>query len=202
MDITHQLGAVVLAGGLGQRMGYQNKGLVAFGQLDLIDPVLQLLKQQCAEVVISANQDLEQYQKKQVDVWADGPAWQGLGPLAGVCSCEPYFSEQIKYIQVVPCDSPFINQDVIQQLTQQLQYSEALAVYARTETQIYPVIFQFKRSAITQLKQYLLTSEKRSIRKWLQQVNAVGVNFADDAVFINMNDMKTLQQYLPKGHVS
>ena len=200
MDINHHnLGALILAGGLGQRMGCQNKGLVAFGQLNLIDPVLNVLKQHCDYVAISANQDVAQYQAKHVEVWADVAPWLGFGPLAGVCSCEAHFPEHVEYIQVVPCDSPFIDQQVIEKLSQQLQQSDTLAVYAQTATQIYPVIFQFKRTAIMHLKEYLHTSNKRSIRQWLQEVGAEAVNFPDDAVFINMNDLQTLNQHLPKG---
>lgn len=199
--INKNLGALVLAGGQGRRMGYRNKGLIPFAQVDLIDPVLQVLQQQCAYVAISANQDIEQYQKKQLDVWPDTSPWLGLGPLAGVCSCEPYFPKHIEYIQVVPCDSPFISPHVIQALCLPLQSTDTLATYAITSTQIYPVIFQFKRVAITHLKQYLTESNQHSIRQWLYSVNALAVHFSDDFEFINMNDMATLERYLPQGDV-
>ena len=192
-----QLGALILAGGLGSRMGYQNKGLIKFGKYHLIDPVLNILKQHCAYVAISANQDIEQYSNKNVDVWADQIPWKGLGPLAGVNSSVPFFPENIQYIQVVPCDSPFINSNVIQKLFEKLKTSDALAVYAQTSSQIYPVIFQFKRAALIQLSEYLMASNKHSIRRWLSEIGAIAVNFEDDDIFINMNDMQTLNQYLP-----
>jgi molybdenum cofactor guanylyltransferase len=192
-----QLGALILAGGLGSRMGYQNKGLIKFGKYHLIDPVLSILKQHCAYVAISANQDVEQYSNKNVDVWVDQIPWKGLGPLAGVNSSVPYFPENIQYIQVVPCDSPFINSNVIQKLFEKLKASDVLAVYAQTSSQIYPVIFQFKRAALIQLSEYLMASNKHSIRRWLSEIGAIAVNFEDDDIFINMNDMQTLNQYLP-----
>jgi molybdenum cofactor guanylyltransferase len=192
-----QLGALILAGGLGSRMGYQNKGLIKFGNYHLIDPILNVLEQHCAYVAISANQDIEQYRHKNVEVWSDQLPWKGLGPLAGVRSSVPYFPEHIQYIQVVPCDSPFINAHVIQKLSEKLQSNDALAVYAQTSSQIYPVIFQFKRAALNQLSEYLRASHKHSIRRWLNEIGAIAVNFEDDAFFINMNDMQTLNQYLP-----
>lgn len=197
--INSRLGTLILAGGLGQRMGSKNKGLIPFGQTDLIDPVLQAAQQCCAYVAISANQDIEMYRQKQVDVWNDVAPWSGCGPLAGVCSSEQYFPESIEYIQVVPCDSPFISTQVIQALSKHLQNTANTAVYVQTATQIYPVIFQFKRSEISRLKQYLMASNKHSIRKWLDEVNAKPVEFEDDSLFVNMNDMSTLTRYLPKG---
>ncbi len=197
IDQYSQLGALILAGGLGSRMGYQNKGLITFGKSHLIDPILSLLKQHCAYVAISANQDLEQYRDKNVDVWSDRLPWKGLGPLAGVNSSVPYFPQNIQYIQVVPCDSPFINANVIQKLFATLKSSDALAVYAQTSSQIYPVIFQFKRTGLIQLSEYLAVSNTHSIRRWLSEIGAIAVHFEDDDIFINMNDMQTLNQYLP-----
>lgn len=194
--INAPLGALILAGGLGSRMGYKNKGLVRFGTDHLIDPILSVLKKQCVYVAISANQDVEQYTKKNVDVWIDQIPWKGLGPLAGVCSSVLHFPEHIEYIQVVPCDSPFLNSTIIQRLTQKLLTTHALAVYAKTESQIYPVIFQFKRSALLQLSEYLIASNKRSIRQWLIEIDAIAVNFEENENFININDLNTLNQYM------
>lgn len=199
--INKRLGALVLAGGLGQRMGFKNKGLISFGQHNLIDPVLKAVQQCCAYVAISANQDIEMYQQKNVDVWQDVEPWSGCGPLAGVCSSEEHFPKSIEYIQVVPCDSPFINEQVIQALSHHLQNTAHSAVYAKTETQIYPVIFQFRRSEISRLRTYLMQSNKHSIRKWLQDVGAESVDFENDSLFINMNDMDTLERHLPKGAI-
>ena len=80
------LGGLVLAGGLGSRMGHVNKGLQPWFTGRLIMPALEVLQQQFSYVAISANQDLEQYQALGVNVWPDALQWQGCGPLAGVIS--------------------------------------------------------------------------------------------------------------------
>ena len=190
------LGGLVLAGGLGSRMGYKNKGLMPFGGQYLIDPAIQVLKKQCKYVAISANQDIQHYQQKGLDVWSDYAPWLGLGPLGGVYSSVSQFPLSIDTIQVLPCDSPFISEQVITKLSQQLNLQYTKAVYAKSENQIYPVIFQFKRQDLGELKQYLLTQSKHSIRQWLHQMQAVAIDFEDDAQFININDFQTLQRYL------
>lgn len=195
------LGALILAGGLGSRMGYQNKGLVQFGDIHLIDPILSVLQQHCAYIAISANQDVEQYLHKNVDVLKDQNPWIGKGPLAGVMSSVPYFPNHIEYIQVVPCDSPFINSNVVTTLTEKIKLTKTMAVYACTSSQIYPVIFQFKRAALLQLFKYLMVSNKHSIRGWLKEIGAIAVHFEDDSTFINMNDMNTLNKYVMSGEM-
>ncbi|MEB3766393.1 molybdenum cofactor guanylyltransferase [Acinetobacter sp. MD2] len=192
------LGGLVLAGGQGRRMGHQNKGLMPFGEIHLIDPIINVLREQCVYVAISANQEIELYQQKQLDVWQDLDQWQNCGPLAGVYSAALQFPSEIDMIQVVPCDSPFINANVINELSQQLRIHHAAAVYVQTQTQIHPVIFQFRRYLLPKLADYLQTEPKHSIRRWLQQIDAQTVSFEDDQLFINMNDVQTLTAHLPK----
>ncbi len=194
------LGGLVLSGGEGRRMGYQNKGLMPLGNnIDLIDPVLRLLREQCQYVAISANQDIAVYQQKKLDVWTDVKPWVNCGPLGGVYSSVLQFPPEIDVIQVVPCDSPFIDQHVIQRLSAQRIQQNHLAVYAATKSQIYPVIFQFKREAMSHLQHYLQTELKHSIRKWLAQIHAEAVMFDDDSPFTNINDVTTLQRYSREG---
>lgn len=190
------LGGLILAGGEGRRMDYQNKGLVQFGTQALIDPVLQLLKQVCQYVAISANQDIERYEEFGVDVFKDIAPWIGCGPLGGVCSSLMQFPHELDFIQVVPCDSPFLNRSVIEQLHQQLSTSQDFAVYAATKSQQHPVIFQCRSEAWENLQLFLKQNKKHSIRHWLAQIQAKPVYFSDDALFVNMNDAASLKQHL------
>ncbi|MEB3752796.1 molybdenum cofactor guanylyltransferase [Acinetobacter sp. MD2(2019)] len=192
------LGGLVLAGGQGLRMGGQNKGLIPFRNGDLIDPMLALLKAECAYVAVSANQDIQRYQQKQVDVWFDVAPWKNCGPLGGVYSSCLQFPAEVDLIQVLPCDSPFISKQVLQTLFNALTSKHLNAVYAKTSTQIYPVIFLFKRDLLPHLNHFLSTEKKHSIRRWLSQVHAEAVLFEDESYFVNMNDIKTLESYRVK----
>lgn len=190
------VGGLILAGGQGSRMGYLNKGLVQFKQQSLVDYLLNVLNYCTDYVAISANRDLADYRQRQVDVFCDQPRWQNCGPLAGVISSATQFPEYIQYIQVVPCDTPFLDSTVILHLSQVLQRHHSLnAVYARTPSQIHPVIMQFHRRVLPQLEQYLQQEGKHSIRKWLHSINAQAVDFEDEKKFINMNDLNSLKQF-------
>lgn len=188
------LGGLVLAGGLGSRMGYVNKGLQPWFTDTLITPAVGLLRQHCAHVAISANQDLAHYQTLGVEVWSDAPQWQGCGPLAGVVSSVVHFPGFIDSVQILPCDTPFLNADVIMTLSKALESGTTTAVYAQTEHQIHPVVCQFKYQALASLLEYLNTTGKHSIRRWLQQIAAQPVWFEDESQFANINDVATLNR--------
>ena len=80
-DVT----ALVLAGGLGRRMGGEDKGLVDLAGRPMIEFVLDALRPQVGRVLINANRNLERYAAYGHTVVAD--RHQGfLGPLAGVLS--------------------------------------------------------------------------------------------------------------------
>ena len=80
-DIT----AVILAGGRGQRMGGQDKGLVTLWGKPLIKHILKTLDGQVGGIVISANRSLEHYREFGHPVIEDGVG-ENRGPLAGVAA--------------------------------------------------------------------------------------------------------------------
>ena len=190
--MNSHLGGLVLAGGLGSRMGYANKGLQTWFTGRLCEPALRLLQQQCAHVAISANQDLALYQSLGAPVWPDAPQWQGCGPLAGVISAVAQFPEHINAIQILPCDAPLLSADVVACLSAALQCGSAPAVSAQTRSQTHPVVCQIKRTALDSLATFLQQAGKHSIRRWLLQIEAQAVWFDDDNQFANINDVAML----------
>jgi len=59
-DIT----AVILAGGQGRRMGGQDKGLIEFDGKPLAALLVDNLRQQAVDIVINANRNHAQYQRR------------------------------------------------------------------------------------------------------------------------------------------
>jgi molybdopterin-guanine dinucleotide biosynthesis protein A len=194
------LGGLVLAGGLGSRMGHVNKGLQPWFTGRLIMPALEVLQQQCSYVAISANQDLEQYQALGVNVWPDALQWQGCGPLAGVISSVSHFPSHIDRIQIFPCDTPLLSAEVVAKLSDALQNGVVPAVYAQTRSQTHPVVCQFKREVMASLIEYLQQAGKHSIRRWLMQIGAEAVWFDEESQFANVNDVATLSALQAQNH--
>lgn len=187
-----------MAGGEGRRMNYQDKGLTPFQHSHFVDIVLEVLQQQCHAVAINANRNIAQYQTRQVAVYPDQAPWLGHGPLSGVCSSVSYFPESVELIQVLPCDMPWINSEVINNLYQQLTQSTnsktpIQAVFACTAEQDFPIVFQFRRTLLEHMQDFILTQPKFGVKHWLASVNALPVQFEDASWFVNINDHDTLQ---------
>lgn len=62
MSIPTLTGAI-LSGGQATRMGGLDKGLVTLGKIPLYQHVLQRLQPQVSGVIISANRNIEEYQR-------------------------------------------------------------------------------------------------------------------------------------------
>ena len=108
--------ALILAGGQGQRVAGKDKGLLEYqGQL-LIEYALSTLKPYYQEIIISANRNLNDYQKYGYPVITD-KAYQEQqlfkGPLAGIAAGMQEVSTP--YLLVYACDLVNIPEGLISQ---------------------------------------------------------------------------------------
>lgn len=108
---------LVLAGGLGQRMG-QEKGLVQLQGQPLAWHALQRLRPQVGTLALNANRQLDRYQALGVPVWPDAPADEPQGPLAGMLSGLRHC--QTDWLLTVPCDVPNFPPDLAERLVRAL----------------------------------------------------------------------------------
>jgi molybdopterin-guanine dinucleotide biosynthesis protein A len=116
---THEITAIVLAGGRGSRMGGVDKGLQNFHGTPLaLHTVLRLQMQEgglVGELMINANRNLSAYEAFGAPVWPDTLS-DYAGPLAGFMTglerCET------PYLLTVPCDTPLFPFDLAQRLAQ------------------------------------------------------------------------------------
>ena len=98
---THDITGLVLAGGLGTRMGHGDKGMLPLHGQPLARHVLQRLAPQVGQLAISANAHAEDYATFGLPVWPDLLPGQ-LGPLAGLHSGMRHAGTP--YLLTVPCD--------------------------------------------------------------------------------------------------
>ncbi|HID48564.1 MAG TPA: molybdenum cofactor guanylyltransferase MobA, partial [Chromatiales bacterium] len=79
---TTTITAVILAGGIGRRMGGQDKGLVELDGRPLIEHIIDALKPQVMTILINANRNQYRYASYGYPVITDTLA-NYQGPLAG-----------------------------------------------------------------------------------------------------------------------
>lgn len=189
-DIT----GLILAGGLGRRMGGVDKGLALLDGQPLAAHVLARLAPQVGALVINANRNGEAYAQLGAAVIPDLRD-DFAGPLAGLetglASCQTH------YLVCAPCDSPFLPADLVPRLAEALATGQASIAVARTGEQLHPVFALMRRDVLPDLQAFLHAGGRR-MESWLQRLCWVACAFDDEAeAFANINTTDELRAHHP-----
>lgn len=108
--------AIILAGGKGKRMGYQEKSLIDINGKPLIKYVTDRLENVVDEIIISVRDSTqgELLRKLLPGHTYAYDAYENTGPLAGILSGLTLCRNEICFITA--CDMPFINENVVTML--------------------------------------------------------------------------------------
>jgi molybdopterin-guanine dinucleotide biosynthesis protein A len=183
---------LVLAGGLGRRMGGVDKGLQLLQGRPLTLHVIERLRPQVDRVLINANQNLERYAEFGCTVVPDRVGGFA-GPLAGLDAGLHAAEEPL--IVTVPCDSPFLPLDLVARLAAARSAVDADVAVARTGEQSHPVFALVCSRVRTHLSEFLARGE-RKIDLWYASLRVAEVAFDDEAdTFANINTRTELAQH-------
>jgi molybdopterin-guanine dinucleotide biosynthesis protein A len=184
------ISGVVLAGGLGRRMGGVDKGLQELDGRPLVAWVIGRLAPQVDELLINANRNLDRYAAfghRVVPDRIDGFA----GPLAGLQAALSVASHPL--VVTVPCDSPFLPGDLVARMHAALDGSGAEMAVARSRGRVQPVFCLCRRTVLPALSEHLAAGGRR-IECWLSSLALIEVDFDDQpAAFANLNSRDDLQ---------
>lgn len=187
-----RVAGVILAGGLGRRMGGVDKGLRPLRGKPMIQWVLERFSPQVDEVLINANQHIDEYSVFGHRVIQDQIAGFA-GPLAGLHAA--LSATSLPLVATVPCDSPFMPPDLVARLKTALLRQQADLAAARTLTQAHPVFCVCRRSVLPQLAAFL-AGGGRKIEQWHGTVATVNVAFDDQVeAFSNINTPEELAHF-------
>lgn len=183
---------VILAGGMGRRMGGVDKGLQVLRGQPMAAWVIERLQPQVGQLIINANQNLDAYAKFGCPVIPDKiPDF--AGPLAGLHAA--LSAAQTPLVATAPCDSPFLPEDLVLRLFSAFTAAKADLAVARTFDQAHPVFCLCKREVLPHLTEFL-ESGGRKIDRWYSTLNIVEVNFDDEAdAFENINTREELGRF-------
>ena len=178
---------VILAGGLGTRIG-GDKGLRPLNGKPLIRWVLDAVSHNSAEVLINANDSQQAYSNFGCRVIADQiPDWPG--PLAGLHAA--LHSTGSEYVMTVPCDTPFLPDDLIPRLLDAQAKNETEAAVAKVDGRRQPAIALYRRDVLPKLDEYL-ASGGRKVNDWLDTLQLSEVAFDHAHDFDNINTQEDL----------
>lgn len=183
MSKPPEISAIVLAGGQGRRMGGQDKGLIQLAGRPLVERVLERIAPQADEVLISANRHLDVYARLGHRVVTDRQA-DFLGPMAGIHAAGQL--AQGEWLLVVPCDAPFLPNDLARRLLTEAQRTGARLVRAADAGQTHYTTLLMHRSLLPSLGQHVAEG-KLKLQAWQSEQGAATLVFADTDAFANIN---------------
>jgi molybdopterin-guanine dinucleotide biosynthesis protein A len=185
--------AVILAGGLGRRMGGVDKGLQLIHGKPMVRQVLDRLQPQVGKVLINANRHLDEYKGFSVPICSDSISGYA-GPLAGIHAA--LLQTDTAYLVSVPCDSPLLPNHLVSRLSFAMSEHKADAAVVVTgnseQRQRHPVFLLLKSDVRSSLERYL-NNGGRKVDDWLASLNCVDVPFDDETAFTNVNTPEDIQ---------
>lgn len=198
---THEITAIVLAGGRGSRMGGVDKGLQNFNGTPMALHTVMRLQMQAGnlvgELMVNANRNLAAYEAFGAPVWPDTLS-DYAGPLAGFMTglerCET------PYLLTVPCDTPLFPLDLAQRLAQAFEDDSteiAMAAALEDDGQLRTQpVFCLMRVELLESLVAFTQAGGRKIDRWTDQHKTVIVPFNqpgdDPRAFCNANTLHEL----------
>ena len=186
---TLYITAVILAGGRGRRMGGQDKGLVEYRGIPLIEHVISRIQPQVDELIISANRHLERYAQWGYPVISDVHA--GFqGPLAGIASAWQH--AHTDHLLVVPCDMPLLPDNLALRLQQAMQQQQRPLAVAHDGQRLQPLVMLMSTRLQEDMRDFLASGQRR-MHDWCARHKPAIADCSDVASgFYNMNCLEDL----------
>ncbi|MEQ1814635.1 MAG: molybdenum cofactor guanylyltransferase MobA [Candidatus Nitrotoga sp.] len=192
---------VILAGGTATRMG-GDKGLQLLHGRPLIDWVLDKMRPHSAEILLNVNTDNTNYLREGCRTIKDIKSKDmknNVGPLAGLQSALHHARHE--WLASVPCDTPFLPDDLLPRLFAALQNKHAEVAVAVEGGQQHPTIALYKKSVSPELDIFL-NSGQRKVGEWVNSLRVTEVIFDDARAFLNINSTQDLLQANQKLNLS
>ena len=117
--------ALILAGGMGSRLGYREKALIDIKGRPLIVLVIEKLKNVVDTIIVSVRDEAH---GKMLESFLPGcrfayDTYKNVGPLAGILSGLEACEDDLCFIAA--CDMPFINENVVTMLFEKSEHHDA-----------------------------------------------------------------------------
>jgi molybdopterin-guanine dinucleotide biosynthesis protein A len=182
---------VILAGGLGTRMGGVDKGLQHLKQQALVVHVATRLAPQVGHLMINANRNADVYAAFGYPLISDRITGFA-GPLAGLQAA--LSAAETPLVVTAPCDSPYLPLDLVFRLHQALEAAHANLAIAKAGGRLHPVFCLCRTSLRPALETYL-RGGGRKVAQWCSEMQALEVDFSDQLeAFGNFNTLDDLDK--------
>jgi molybdopterin-guanine dinucleotide biosynthesis protein A len=198
-DERHAVFGVLLAGGLGRRMGGGDKFLRWVNGKPLLTHVIERASPQVAGLVISANGDPGRFgQFALLPVAAD--VVEGFaGPLAGILTGLEWVRAHVPgcaWVASFATDTPFLPRDLVVRLMTQVRREGAEIGCAASGGRTHPVFGLWPVAIAPSLREALMAEGMRKVDAWTGRYRVATVDFSNEPCdpFFNINRPEDLQE--------
>jgi len=201
---------VLLAGGLGRRMGGGDKPLKSLGGRPILELVVERARPQVDTLVLNINGDAGRFSAYGLSIAADvidGYA----GPLAGILTGMEWSQSQIpdaRWMVSFATDAPFFPRDLVARLIGEAEKTGAEMACARSNDRTHPVFALWPIRLADELRRAMMNEDMRKIDRWTERYTIAHVDFkcpeAEIDPFFNINrpeDLTEAASWL-QGHAS
>ena len=186
--LQSEISSVILAGGQGLRMDGVDKGLIEFRGLPLVAHVASVIESKVDKIYISANRSFDSYASYGEVISDDLLGFQG--PLAGISKALKVCST--KYLLVLPCDSPLVDSELIDDLIIRMKQKDADICVAH-DGSIMHATFALMKSNLGKSLEHFLNDGGRKMALWYRQQNLERIDVSDRLVVLtNINKPEDL----------
>lgn len=194
--------AVILAGGTSRRMGGGDKFLRPIAGTTMLDLVVNRIKPQVEQLVISANGDISALEKHGLPVIKD-PIDGFVGPLAGILAGFHWAKEnspETSHIITIAADTPFFPTDYAKAMLDHANRGNTdRIILAKSQGRFHPIFGLWPISLAEDLENSL-NDGMRKIRAWTGTHNETSLEFQDITInstsidpFFNVNEPGDLE---------
>ncbi len=181
---------VILAGGQSKRMQVKNKAMLLFKGKPLVTHVIECMKPQAKNIIINSHRNKKDFEIFHLPIINDVLDIEE-GPLLGILSS----LQEIKtgWIQFVPCDTPYLPDNLVTLLMKEVEAKKTLAAVPETEDGLQSACLLCHTSTLQNLEDFFNQGE-RKIEDWIRQLPFSIVQFPDESQFININTQEELMK--------
>jgi molybdenum cofactor guanylyltransferase len=185
---------ILLAGGLGRRLGGGDKPLKKLGGIPLLAHAARALQPQCQSLIVSANGDLERFSKFGLPVVADD--LRGAGPLAGILASLEWIAAHdpdAPLAMSAPADTPFLPDDLVARLEGARQGGAAIAC-ASSGGRLHPAVALWPVALRGALRRAMVEGNVRKVETFERNCGAAIADWPATPYdpFFNVNDPQDL----------
>lgn len=187
--------AIVLAGGMGTRMGGYSKSHLPIGGITLIEHIINQLESRFQTIIIGANSNQDFGFLKNAIVVRD--VQPEKGPLMGLFSCLSASQSEVSF--VTTCDNPEPNLELALEMIKVLGKKDA--VVPKSPVGKLDPLFAVYRKSVAENAKHLLDQGIGKVMKLLDFIDVRYFDTYEENKIKNINSPKDFEEFLKKRQV-